>query len=228
MKFWNFPDANLCPPIPGRVDYIHHIADLLNQSGIKKDIKVLDVGTGTTCIYPLLGHTEYKWSFVATDIDKASLKCAEDIVVKNHFENAIELRLQKNSAHILKGIINEADTFSVSVCNPPFYKSEEEAIEATSRKLKGLKKEGQGAIRNFSGTYNELCYKGGEKAFIHNYLYESSLFKEHCIWFTTLVSKKDLVQGMYDSLNKLGASQIKTIAMGQGNKISRIVAWSFQ
>ena len=228
IKFWNFPDANLCPPIPGRVDYIHHIAELLKESGIQKDIKVLDIGTGATCIYPLLGYTEYNWNFVATDIDEASLKCAKEIIVKNNFENGIELRLQKDSAHILKGIINADDTFSISVCNPPFYKLDEEAIEATSRKLKGLKKEGRGTLRNFSGTHNELCYRGGEKAFIHNYLYESSLFKEQCVWFTTLVSKKDLVQGMHSSLKKLGAAQVKTIAMEQGNKVSRIVAWSFQ
>ena len=228
VKFWDFPEINLCPPIPGRVDYIHHIADLLKVSKINKDINVLDIGTGATCIYPLLGYSEYHWSFVGTDIDKTSLKCAENIIDKNNVEKAITLRFQEDSAHIFKGIINEADKFTVSICNPPFYKSEQEALEATTRKLKGLKKEGQTLFRNFSGTSNELWYIGGEKAFIHNYLYESSLFKDQCVWFTTLVSKKDLVKGMYNSLTKLGASDIKTINMGLGNKISRIVAWTFQ
>jgi len=41
------------------------------------------------------------------------------------------------------------------------------------------------------------------------------------------VSKKDLVKGMYTSLKKLSATDIKTIHMGQGNKISRIVAWTY-
>ena len=228
IKFWDFPETNLCPPIPGRIDYIHHIADLLKASKINEDINVLDIGTGATCIYPLLGYAEYHWSFVGTDIDKTSLKCAKIIIVKNNVEEAITLRFQKDSTHILKGVINEADKFTVSICNPPFYKSEQEALEATIRKLKGLKKEGQALLRNFSGTSKELWYIGGEKAFIHNYLYESSLFKNQCVWFTTLVSKKDLVKGMYSSLKKLGATDIKTIHMGLGNKVSRIVAWTFQ
>lgn len=228
IKFWEFPDTNLCPPIPGRVDYIHHIADLLKSSKITDNIHVLDIGTGASCIYPILGVAEYNWRFVATDIDKNSLKSAQKIIDKNNLKDSIELRHQKELSQIFKGVLNEEDCFSVSICNPPFYKSEAEALEATSRKLKGLKKDDKPIIRNFSGTQNELWYKGGEKAFIHNYLYESSLFKSQCVWFTTLVSKKDLVKGMYASLKKLGATNIKTINMGQGNKVSRIVAWTFQ
>ena len=112
------------------------------------------------------------------------------------------------------------------MCNPPFYKSQEEAMQANARKLEGLGKRSEG--RNFSGKQQELWYTGGEKAFIHNYLYESSLFKKQCVWFTTLISKKDLVKGMYTSLKKLGATDIKTINIGQGNKVSRIVAWTFK
>ncbi|WP_456422238.1 RlmF-related methyltransferase, partial [Lutibacter sp.] len=59
------------------------------------------------------------------------------------------------------------------------------------------------------------------------YLYESSMFKTQCFWYTTLVSKKENVQSMYDSLTKLGATEIKTIPMHQGNKVTRIVVWTF-
>jgi 23S rRNA (adenine1618-N6)-methyltransferase len=53
------------------------------------------------------------------------------------------------------------------------------------------------------------------------------MFKKQCFWYTTLVSKKENVQSMYDSLNKLGATEIKTIPMSHGNKVTRIVAWTF-
>lgn len=228
IKFWDFPDTHLCPPIPGRVDYIHHIADLLKTSKITGSINILDIGTGANCIYPILGHAEYKWQFVATDIDKKSLEYAQKIINKNKLNDVISLRFQNDASQIFKGILKEDDTFSVSICNPPFFKSETEALEATTKKLQGLNKTDGKIVRNFAGTHKELWYKGGEKAFIHNYLYESSLFKKHCIWFTTLVSKKDLVKGMHVSLKKLGATDIKTINMGQGNKLSRIVAWTFQ
>lgn len=228
INFWEFPDTNLCPPIPGRVDYIHHVSDLLKSSKTSENISVLDIGTGASCIYPLLGNATYRWYFVATDIDKTSLSYAQKIIIKNELNEVIELRHQNDASQIFKGVLKEDDSFSISICNPPFYKSEAEALEATTRKLKGLNRVGDQVVRNFSGTHNELWYKGGEKAFIHNYLYESSLFKNQCLWFTTLVSRKDLVKGMYMSLKKLGATDIKTINMEQGNKISRIVAWTFK
>ncbi len=227
IKFWEFPDANLCPPIPGRVDYIHHLADLLKISDVHKEVTILDVGTGATCIYPILGYAEYNWKFIGTDIDKKSLQHAQEIVSKNTLDHGITLRHQENPLHIFKGVIKPSDRLTATLCNPPFYKSEVEAIAATTRKLKGLNKNEAGVVRNFSGTHNELWYKGGEKAFIHNYLYESAQFKDQCQWFTTLVSKKDLVRGIKVSLKKLGATEIKVVNMGQGNKISRIVAWTF-
>jgi 23S rRNA (adenine1618-N6)-methyltransferase len=227
ISYWEFPDSNLCPPIPGRVAYIDCVSQLLKKSKITQNISVLDIGTGATCIYPILGQSIYKWKFIGTDIDKDSLKTAQQIINKNSFQQDIKLRHQANKMLILKGILNAEDSFSVSICNPPFYKSEEEAFEATSRKLNGLNKPTDTVVRNFAGTQNELIYEGGEKAFLHNYLYESSLFKNQCFWFTSLVSKKDLVKGIQQSLVKLGATDVKVINMTHGNKISRIVAWTF-
>jgi len=227
LSFWNFPDDNLCPPIPGRVDYIHYLADLLNASGIKEHAKILDIGTGANCIYPLLGNAVYNWQFVGTDIDKKSLDRAQNILKKNHLTKSVQLKQQLDSTQILKGILNNTDKFSASMCNPPFYKSQEEAMQANARKIEGLGTRKDMETRNFSGKQQELWYKGGEKAFVHTYLYESSMFKTQCFWYTTLVSKKENVQTMYDSLNKLGATEVKTIPMHQGNKVSRIVVWTF-
>lgn len=227
VDYWEFPDGHLCPPIPGRVDYIHHLKDLLKPYNLNNSVKVLDVGTGATCIYPLLGFAEYKWHFVATDIDVVALRNAQLIIDKNELSSAIELRLQPNISHVLNEVINPTDAFTVSMCNPPFYKNEKEATDATTKKLKGLKKAMETPVRNFSGTASELWFQGGEKAFLHTYLYESSLFKTHCFWFTSLVSNKDLVKSMQKSLKKLGATKVKVINMQQGHKISRIVAWTF-
>ncbi len=221
---WNFPDENLCPPIPGRVDYIHHISDLLKSSNIIDNIRVLDIGTGATCIYPLLGVKEYDWNFVATDIELDSLDTAQDIIDDNDLDNKILLRQQFKEENILTGIIEKEDSFSVTICNPPFYKSAIEAKGANTRKSKNL---GNNAIRNFAGNNNELWYPGGEKAFLHNYLYQSSLFKDISTWFTCLVSKKDNVESIQKSAKKLKVKVIKVIPMHQGNKVTRIVAWQY-
>ncbi len=227
IKFWDFPDDNLCPPIPGRVDYVHHLAELLNSSGIKEEVTVLDIGVGASCIYPLLGNAEYDWKFVGTDIDKKSIDRAEKIIKKNNLVEAIKLKQQKDSTHIFEGILSETDKFSATLCNPPFYRSQEEAMEANARKLEGLRIGDEVATRNFSGKQQELWYKGGEKAFVHTYLYESSKFKTQCFWYSTLVSKKGNLESIYSSLEKLGATNVKTIPMHQGNKVSRVVAWTF-
>jgi len=221
ITIWDFPDENLCPPIPGRLDYIHHLSDILVS---EENIKILDIGTGATCIYPLLGVAEFNWSFVASDIDLDSLDTAQDIIYDNKLESKIELRQQFDEQHILKGILKEDDSFSAIMCNPPFYKSAEEAQGANRRKTRNL---GNNAIRNFSGNNNELWYVGGEKAFLHNYLYESSLFKEKSTWFTSLVSKKENVESLEKSSKKLGATDFKIIPMSQGNKVTRIVCWRF-
>ncbi len=224
IKEWNFPDENLCPPIPGRVDYVHHLSDLLTDSSIVDDIKILDIGTGATCIYPLLGAKEYNWNFVATDIELDSLDYAQDIIDDNNLDPKIELRQQFDEANILKGIIEDGDSFSAVMCNPPFYKSEAEARGANNRKSRNL---GNNAVRNFAGNNNELWYPGGEKAFLHNYLYQSSLYKEVSVWFTSLVSKKENVESLQKSSEKLKAKNFKVIPMHQGNKVTRIVAWQF-
>ncbi len=226
ITYWNFPDDNLCPPIPGRVDYIHHLADLLKSFSIDKDVRILDVGTGATCIYPLLGNAEYNWQFVGTDIDKKSIENALYIIEKNKLAKDISLRHQPDRSHVLKGILSATDRFDATICNPPFHDSNENAKAATKRKLKGLGKEAK-FLRNFGGKHNELWYKGGEKAFIHNYIYESSLFKKQCCWFSTLVSKKENIRPIKVFLKKLKATEIKTISMHQGNKFTRVIAWTF-
>lgn len=219
---WNFPDTNLCPPIPGRADYIHYISDLIANEN--STIKVLDIGTGATCIYPLLGATTYDWSFVGTDIDLDSLDAAQDIIDDNDLDSKITLRQQLDENHILKDIIEDEDSFTVTICNPPFYKSAAEASGANARKSRNL---GNNAVRNFAGNNNELWYVGGEKAFLHTYLYESSLYPNCSKWFTSLVSKKENVLSLEKSAKKLKAKSFKVIPMHQGNKVTRIVAWQF-
>ncbi|XRE42175.1 23S rRNA (adenine(1618)-N(6))-methyltransferase [Tenacibaculum discolor] len=221
IKHWNFSDDNLCPPIPGRVDYIHHLADLVAD---EENVTVLDIGTGASCIYPLLGIAEYDWNFVATDIDLDSLDYSQDIIDDNDFTDKVELRQQFKEEHILEGIIEENDAFTVTMCNPPFYKSAEEARGANRRKSRNL---GNNAVRNFAGNSNELWYIGGEKAFLHTYLYESSKFSKVSKWFTSLVSKKENVESLQSSGKKLGVKEFKIIPMHQGNKVTRIVCWRF-
>ncbi|MDQ3193332.1 MAG: 23S rRNA (adenine(1618)-N(6))-methyltransferase RlmF [Bacteroidota bacterium] len=234
IDFWSVPENYLCPPIPGRVDYIQYVADLLsrNNNGIiptGKQIKCLDIGVGASCIYPILGNKEYGWSFVGSDIDPVSIEYASKIIEMNSaLQGQIELRVQKNKSDIFYGIIQKEEQFDLCVCNPPFHASLEEAKSANLRKLSNLKnKKVTKASLNFGGQNNELWTEGGEEKFVRDMINQSTNFSTSCFWFTTLISKKENLKSAYYELKKAKAIDVKTIEMGQGNKISRILAWTF-
>jgi 23S rRNA (adenine1618-N6)-methyltransferase len=232
IEFWDIPKNYLCPPIPGRADYIHHVAQLLGSKNSYKipmngKVTCLDIGTGANCIYPIIGHQEYGWKFIGTDIDEIALNSAQEIVnLNNNLTGKVELRLQQKSKHIFKGIIQSKDQIDLVICNPPFHSSEKEANISALRKVRNLKTSKKVQL-NFGGTNKELWCEGGEKQFIKTMINESKIFGKSCYWFSTLVSKKENLKGIYRKLKNEGAYQIKTINMGQGNKLSRIVAWTF-
>ncbi|ASM52086.1 23S rRNA (adenine1618-N6)-methyltransferase [Pseudoalteromonas espejiana DSM 9414] len=229
IEFWDIPDQNLCPPIPGRVDYIHYLADLLStdhQQNIPtgRKIKALDIGTGANLVYPLTGSHEYNWHFTGSDIDASSIKIAKQIAQFNGLK--ITLKQQKNASSIFKGIINQKDLFHVTLCNPPFHASADEANKGTERKWKNLGKAPQNTL-NFGGQNNELWCEGGEEKFISNMITESEQFAEQVIWFTSLVSKKETLAALEEKLGTLPIAEYKIIDMAQGQKISRFIAWSY-
>ena len=234
ISHWDIPDGFLCPPVPGRADYIHYVADLLASSSggeIPKgaQIQCLDIGVGANCIYPIIGHAEYGWSFVGADVEVAAVQSAEAIVTADDcLSKNVELRLQVNTRDIFPGIWQEGERFDVTICNPPFHASIEEAQAGTLRKLSSLnKKQVTEVALNFGGQHRELYCPGGEERFIKKMITQSKEFSSRCLWFTTLVSKKEHVRPIQIALKKAGVAELKTIPMSQGTKTSRVVAWTF-
>lgn len=234
IAYWQFPEENLCPPIPGRADYLHHIADLLSEGNFGKiptggRIVGLDVGVGASCIYPIVGVVEYGWSFIASDTDAESISAAQNIVKFNpSLMGKVECRLQKASNDIFYGVLARNERVDFSICNPPFHASMEEADKGSRRKvanLSGVKS--KKPELNFAGIQNELVYPGGEARFVRNMIRESEKFAKNCFWFSTIVSKQSNLKKIHGLLDKTDAIQVRTISMGTGNKSSRLVAWSF-
>ena len=224
---WHIPKSYLCPPIPGRADYIHHIKDLISAHLTDKVTKGLDVGVGANCIYSILGAQIYKWNMVGCDISADSVKAAKyNVGLTVALDKHIEIRHQANHAHIFEGIIKKGEHFDFTMCNPPFHSSEAEAVKGTTRKLKNLNIDGPTTL-NFGGRAHELWCNGGEALFIKRMIKQSVAFSSQVGWFTTLVSKKEHLPKIYKQLDKLKAKH-KTILMAQGNKQSRFVAWTFE
>ena len=231
---WDIPPDYLCPPIPGRADYIHYMADLLSTRNYGKipkgdQIRCLDIGVGANCVYPLIGNREYGWSFTGSDIDPAALESAGRIIAMNPaLKDKVELRLQVQPNDIYFGIIKKEEFFDLAVCNPPFHGSFAEAIRSTTLKLSNLTHEKvTGPVQNFGGQTTELWCKGGEDRFVRDMIRQSKFFAASCFWFSTSVAKQSHMKGFYEALYKEDAVEVKTIPMGQGNKSGRVLAWTF-
>ncbi|MFV8570875.1 23S rRNA (adenine(1618)-N(6))-methyltransferase RlmF [Marinobacter sp. SBS5] len=230
---WDIPEGALCPPIPGRADYIHYVADLFGPEN--PNLKMLDIGTGANGIYPLLACQIYGWQCVGSDINTQSLENVADIIANNPaLKGRITLRTQQDKNRIFEGIIQAGEFFDVSVCNPPFHASLDEALKGSQLKLNNLarsrgeqKAKTQSPTLNFGGMGAELWCKGGEQLFLKKLIKESQVYSTQCRWFTSLVSKADNVKPAKKLIHKLGAVDVREIEMRQGNKVTRVLAWTF-
>lgn len=234
IDYWDIPSGYLCPPIPGRVDYVHYIADLLGNSNNGKiptgpKIKCMDIGVGASCVFPIVGNKEYGWSFIGSETDPAALESANKILNNNLFlKRSIELRFQENRMDIFHGIMERNESVDLTICNPPFHASAEEARKENLRKLSSLShKKVTSPALNFGGQTTELWCEGGEERFVRSMIRQSKQFASNCFWFTTQISKQSHLKSVYEALENVGALEVKTIQMGQGTKTSRIVAWTF-
>ncbi|MCK6391127.1 MAG: 23S rRNA (adenine(1618)-N(6))-methyltransferase RlmF [Azonexus sp.] len=238
VKGWDIPAGYLCPPIPGRADYLHAVADLLascNKKNIPAGsaVRVLDIGTGANLVYPLIGHADYGWSFLGTDIDEAALANAQAIIGKNPgLTEAIELRHQPVWDNIFTGLLRSGEHFDLSICNPPFHNSPDDVLAVSQRKWNKLGKPGarRGSSEprlNFGGGGTELWCNGGERAFVKSMIEQSAQIPKRVLWFTSLVSQADNLPHIEAALKKAKVVESRILPMAQGQKQSRVVAWTF-
>ncbi len=237
IDFWDLPEGYLCPPIPGRVDYLYHLKDIIHNPS-DHAVSALDIGAGANLIYPIVGARAFNWRFVATDIDSIAVNCAKQLVkVNKGLDKQIKVRLQTDENSIFNNIIHSQEYFDVSLCNPPFHSSAQEAAQGNQRKNRNLNfnkskrgstlKANKNDQLNFAGTNKELWCEGGELAFIKKMIDQSVSVREQVGLFTCLVSRKDHLPPLYKALKAVGAARVETVDMAQGSKVSRFIAWSF-
>jgi len=233
LDTWDVPPGYLCPPVPGRSDYLHHLADLLangDDAAIPRgaSVVVLDIGTGANCIYPLTGAREYGWRFVASEIDPVAVRWARTLVSANRaVAGLVRCRLQPSPLECFDGVVEPGEVFDLSMCNPPFHASAAEAAAGTRRKRRHLGGRTAAPVRNFGGRAGELWCPGGELAFVQRLIVQSARRPHLCRWFTTLVSKSAHLPRLRHALKTARATDVKIIAMAHGQKKTRILAWTF-
>jgi 23S rRNA (adenine1618-N6)-methyltransferase len=232
VQHWDLPEGYLCPPVPGRADYLYGLAELLQQDAgasiAHESVRALDIGVGANCIYPLIGQSAFGWQYVGSDIDSGALAIAQQNIDANGLAEKISLRLQKNRGQIFTGLLQANERFFFSICNPPFHASAKEALQARKQKWAGLgaSADAQHAL-NFGGFDHELWCTGGEASFVKRMIRESADFGTQVRWFSSLIAHGEHLPDVYKHLKKAGAIAVHTVAMAQGSKQSRFVAWRF-
>ncbi|GAB2786709.1 23S rRNA (adenine1618-N6)-methyltransferase [Hymenobacter luteus] len=237
VAHWDVPAGYLCPPIPGRADYLHYAADLLaaDHAGViprDKSVQVLDVGVGANCVYPIIGTQVYGWRFVGSEVDAVALRAAKSMVAVNPvLAGRVDLRLQSHKENIFAGIVKPREEFDLVICNPPFHTSAADAAAGSRRKGRNLgyaKTKAPEPLLNFGGQSTELWCEGGEEGFLKRMVAQSVPLATQVLWFSSLISKKETLRSAHYFLGQTAATEVKVLDMTQGQKVSRVVAWTFQ
>jgi 23S rRNA (adenine1618-N6)-methyltransferase len=113
-------------------------------------VRCLDIGTGASLVYPLLGHAVYGWSFVASEVHNESLVAATAIATANGLGDVVDIRRQTKRTRILAGLLNDDsnERIAMVLCNPPFYESREAFDKESTRKVQNLARAAQRNLGN--------------------------------------------------------------------------------
>jgi len=222
----DLPDDRLCPAVPNRHNYILWLKGLLDstsQGSQPRKVVGLDIGTGASCIYPLLGCAQrQEWSFIATDIDQESLEYAMRNVKLNGLGARINvLPLRRPDDSIIPYCDNTTDIDFV-MTNPPFYESEADMTASA-------KKKSRPPNSACTGAPVEMVCQGGEVAFVKRILDASLVLREEIQWYTSMVGKLSSLETLVDMLHAEGIGNYAVTEFIQGNKTRRwAIAWSFR
>lgn len=238
---WDLPKGRLCPTLPSRLNYILSVQDLLGGApekgpgapgGRRPDVCGLDIGTGASCIYPLLAYKACGWRMVATDVDDVALVSARNLVERNALAEVVDIRDAKSLRRpggrvpaLLSGMVDADDLFDFCMCNPPFFSS---SVEAAADPHPFVTRDASTA---------ELVTEGGEVAFVSQLIRESALVSTQVRWFTVLLGRRASVEPLVRMLHhavvpptgaeKLTATAVRTRAIAQGQGARWLLAWSF-
>jgi 23S rRNA A1618 N6-methylase RlmF len=211
--------------LPNRLNYIHWIEDLLLASGLESfaststsTIRGIDIGTGASCIYALLGAKTNGWSFLASEIDDVSFDSAVQNVARNSLAHQIHVQRVATSHLLLEPLRNAPAHFRneqihFSMCNPPFFG---DAGEADTNPDSAC-----------TGSTSEMVYPGGEVAFIGHMIADSLELRDRILVYTSMIGRKSSLRKVLALLRDSGVGNVASIEFCQGRTKRWGIAWSF-
>lgn len=220
----DIPTNKLIPTIPLRLNYLLWIEDLLSIINSKENIYGIDIGTGASCVYPLIGAKKFGWYMIGTDIDEDSIIDARSNVARNSLDNQIQLlKVSGNTIFEEINIDNSEKIYDFCMCNPPFFSTPQELnpffkSRKTSRPI---------PKNAFCASINEVVINGGEIEFISKIIEESVKFKNKIKIFTTMVGHKNSLPHLKSKLRNVDVTSFKQTEFCQGHTTRWGLAWTF-
>ncbi|KAJ2716101.1 Methyltransferase-like protein 16 [Coemansia spiralis] len=227
----HLPSDSLCPAVANRLSYLTWIRDnVISELQPGGKLAGLDIGTGASCIYPLLGSRAIPGcTFVGTDINRESIAAARANVLRNGLQASIDLvvnadrgvKLPLDAAEFPLPVADaDGAVFAFCMCNPPFYKDSSERQQLAHMKARppGL---------DTGGKCDELYTAGGEEEFLAGLVDESVVHRKRIRWFTTMTGKKSTLAALAARARAAQAKHVREGRLVHGRTTRWVLAWSF-
>jgi len=220
------PPDRLVPTLPLRLNYIHWLEDIV---GRERDKWGIDIGTGASCIYPLLAVKMNGWKFLATEADPENCMHARKNVEKNGMAKEITVFQVEKEVALLTPLNDPSlpgalpKKYDFCMCNPPFFADHMEAqAVGTSRSMDRPE-----AMSVSTASPEECIAHGGEVGFVRQMIQESLLLKERVTVYSSMLGKKTSLAALKEELRANGVSKYSSTELCQGRTMRWALAWSF-
>ncbi|XP_078278529.1 RNA N(6)-adenosine-methyltransferase mettl16 isoform X2 [Rhinoraja longicauda] len=202
----DIPLERLIPTVPLRLNYIHWVEDLIGCGTNKnKLIRGIDIGTGASCIYPLLGATMNGWFFLATEVDDMCFSYATKNVEQNNLSDLIKVVKVPQKTLLMDALKEESEiVYDFCMCNPPFFANQMEAQGVNSR---NPSRPPPSSIN--TGGITEIMAEGGELEFVKRIIHDSLQLKKRLRWYSCMLGKKCSLVPLKGELQQQGSPPSK-------------------
>ncbi|XP_040605068.1 RNA N6-adenosine-methyltransferase METTL16 isoform X2 [Mesocricetus auratus] len=203
----DIPLERLIPTVPLRLNYIHWVEDLIGHQASDKSTlrRGIDIGTGASCIYPLLGATLNGWYFLATEVDDMCFNYAKKNVEQNNLSDLIKVVKVPQKTLLMDALKEESEIiYDFCMCNPPFFANELEAQGVNSR---NSRRPPPSSVN--TGGITEIMAEGGELEFVKRIIHDSLQLKKRLRWYSCMLGKKCSLAPLKEELRIQGSPPSK-------------------
>lgn len=221
----DIPLERLIPTVPLRLNYIHWVEDLIGHQASDKSTlrRGIDIGTGASCIYPLLGATLNGWYFLATEVDDMCFNYAKKNVEQNNLSDLIKVVKVPQKTLLMDALKEESEIiYDFCMCNPPFFANELEAQGVNSR---NSRRPPPSSVN--TGGITEIMAEGGELEFVKRIIHDSLQLKKRLRWYSCMLGKKCSLAPLKEELRIQGVPKVTFTEFCQGRTMRWALAWSF-